>query len=198
MWPLKKLPFEKNSLEPFISKETLDFHFGKHHQTYVNKLNELTKEKPELNSLSLKDLVIKTANIDELKAIFNNAAQVFNHEFFWDSLTAQKQELSDELFTKIEEKFSSLENFKEEFIQAAITQFGSGWVWLVKNKENKLEIIKTANADNPLTKDLTPLFTIDVWEHAYYLDYQNRRPDFVKAILDNLVNWDFVLKNLNK
>ena len=198
MWSLKKLPFEKNSLEPIISEKTIDFHYGKHHQTYVNKLNDLTKEKPELNSLILEDLIKKSANNDELKAIFNNAAQVFNHDFFWQSLSPEKKEISSKLLTKIEEDFTSLENFKEEFIQSALAQFGSGWAWLVKNKENKLGIIKTANADNPLSKDLTPLFAIDVWEHAYYLDYQNKRAEFVEAILDNLVNWDFVEKNLEK
>lgn len=198
MWSLKKLPFEKNSLEPIISEKTIDFHYGKHHQTYVNKLNDLTKEKPELNSLILEDLIKKSANNDELKAIFNNAAQVFNHDFFWQSLSPEKKEISPKLLAKIEEDFTSLENFKEEFIQSALAQFGSGWAWLVKNKENKLGIIKTANADNPLSKDLTPLFTIDVWEHAYYLDYQNKRAEFVEAILDNLVNWDFVEKNLEK
>ena len=198
MWSLKKLPFEKNSLEPIISEKTIDFHYGKHHQTYVNKLNDLTKEKPELNSLILEDLIKKSANNDELKAIFNNAAQVFNHDFFWQSLSPEKKEISPKLLAKIEEDFTSLENFKEEFIQSALAQFGSGWAWLVKNKENKLEIIKTANADNPLSKDLTPLFTIDVWEHAYYLDYQNKRAEFVEAILDNLVNWDFIEKNLEK
>ncbi len=198
MWLLKKLPFEKNSLEPIISEKTIDFHYGKHHQTYVNKLNDLTKEKPELNSLILEDLIKKSANNDELKAIFNNAAQVFNHDFFWQSLSPEKKEISSKLLAKIEEDFTSLENFKEEFIQSALAQFGSGWAWLVKNKENKLGIIKTANADNPLSKDLTPLFAIDVWEHAYYLDYQNKRAEFVEAILDNLVNWDFVEKNLEK
>lgn len=198
MWSLKKLPFEKNSLEPIISEKTIDFHYGKHHQTYVNKLNDLTKEKPELNSLILEDLIKKSANNDELKAIFNNAAQVFNHDFFWQSLSPEKKEISPKLLAKIEEDFTSLENFKEEFIQSALAQFGSGWAWLVKNKENKLEIIKTANADNPLSKDLTPVFTIDVWEHAYYLDYQNKRAEFVEAILDNLVNWDFIEKNLEK
>ncbi len=198
MFPFKKLAFEKNALEPFMSENTLNFHHGKHHQTYVNKLNDLVKDDSELNSLTLEGIIEKTANNEDLKAVFNNAAQVFNHEFFWDCLTPQKQEINAELLKKIIERFSSLENFKEEFTQAAITQFGSGWAWLVKNQAGDLDIFKTANADNPLTKKLIPLFTIDVWEHAYYLDYQNRRPDFVKAILDNLVNWEFVLKNYNK
>ncbi len=198
MFELKKLGFAKYALEPYISSQTIDFHYSKHHQAYVNKLNDLIENKEEFNNLSLEEIIKKTANNQDLATIFNNAGQIYNHNFFWQSLSPDKQEIPADLLIKIEENFSSLENFKEEFTQAAITQFGSGWVWLVKDENNKLILIKTSNADNPLTKNLTPLFTIDVWEHAYYLDYQNKRPEFIKNILDNLVNWEFILENYKK
>ncbi len=198
MFELKKIEFNKNALEPFMSSQTIDFHYGKHHQAYVDKLNNEIKDSQEFSNLSLEEIIKKTANNKNTRSIFNNAAQVFNHDFFWKSLSPQKQEISDEFLAKIEEKFLSFENFKDIFIQTAVSQFGSGWAWLVKNQDNDLDIIKTANADNPLTKNLIPLFTIDLWEHAYYLDYQNRRSDFVEAILDNLVNWEFILKSFKK
>jgi superoxide dismutase, Fe-Mn family len=198
MFELKKLPFLKDSLEPYISENTLDFHYNKHHQAYVNKLNELLKDKSELKNLSLEEIIIKTTNDPDLLAIFNNAAQVYNHDFFWHSLSPSKQTISEELLLKIKENFSSLDKFKEEFSQTALGQFGSGWAWLVRQENNQLSIIKTSNADNPLTKNLIPLFTIDVWEHAYYLDYQNKRADFVQNILDNLINWEFIFKNYKK
>lgn len=198
MFKLNNLNFEKNSLLPYISEKTIEFHYGKHHQTYVNKLNDLIKDNDELNNLSLEEIIKKTANNQDLVAIFNNAAQVYNHDFFWQSLSPKKISIPEELLLKINESFGSIEKLKEELTQAATSQFGSGWAWLVKDNSNNLSIVKTSNANCPITENLIPLFTIDVWEHAYYLDYQNKRPEFVKNILDNLVNWEFVLKNYKK
>ncbi len=198
MFKLNNLNFEKNSLLPYISEKTIEFHYGKHHQTYVNKLNDLIKDNDELNNLSLEEIIKKTANNQDLVAIFNNAAQVYNHDFFWQSLSPKKIAIPEELLLKINESFGSIEKLKEELTQAATGQFGSGWAWLVKDNNNNLSIVKTSNANCPITENLIPLFTIDVWEHAYYLDYQNKRPEFVKNILDNLVNWEFVLENYKK
>ena len=198
MFNLNSLPFEKKSLEPFVSEKTLDFHHGKHHQAYVDNLNKLIAG-TELENLSLMEIIKKTSTNPEQKSIFNNAAQVFNHDFFWHSLqpAVEKLEIPDEILSEIIASFGSLENFKEEFKNSALTQFGSGWVWLVKAGD-KLEIKKTANADPVFLSEVKPLLVIDVWEHAYYLDYQNRRGDFVSAIIDNLLNWQFALDNLKK
>lgn len=193
MFTLKDLPFEKNSFEPSISENTIKFHYGKHHQAYVDKLNELIKGS-DLETLSLEEIIIKSYQNKDLVAIYNNAAQVFNHDFFWQSL---KKDCQAEPSSEIVKEFGSLQNFKEKFLETALSQFGSGWAWLVKDQNNKLSIIKTANADTPLTSNLKPIFTIDVWEHAYYLDHQNRRADFVKIILDQFVNWEFVNKNIS-
>ncbi len=192
MFQLKALPFEKDILEPIISKQTVDFHYGKHHQAYVTKLNELIKN-TDLEALSLEEIILKTYNNQDLKAVYNNAAQVYNHDFFWQSLKKDSQVSPHE---KIVTEFSSLENFKEKFLELALSQFGSGWTWLVQDKDNKLSLLKTSNADNPLVLNFKPIFTIDVWEHAYYLDHQNKRADFVKLILDNLINWEFVNNNI--
>lgn len=198
MFNLNSLPFEKKSLEPFVSEKTLDFHHGKHHQAYVDNLNKLIAG-TELENLSLMEIIKKTSTNPEQKSIFNNAAQVFNHDFFWHSLqpAVEKLEIPDEILSEIIASFGSLENFKEEFKNSALTQFGSGWAWLVKIGD-KLEIKKTANADPVFLSGAKPLLVIDVWEHAYYLDYQNRRGDFVSAIIDNLLNWQFALDNLKK
>lgn len=198
MFNLNSLPFEKKSLEPFVSEKTLDFHHGKHHQAYVDNLNKLIAG-TELENLSLMEIIKKTSTNPEQKSIFNNAAQVFNHDFFWHSLqpAVKKLEIPDEILSEIIASFGSLENFKEEFKNSALTQFGSGWAWLVKI-DDKLEIKKTANADPVFLSGAKPLLVIDVWEHAYYLDYQNRRGDFVSAIIDNLLNWQFALDNLKK
>lgn len=198
MFNLNSLPFEKKSLEPFVSEKTLDFHHGKHHQAYVDNLNKLIAG-TELENLSLMEIIKKTSTNPEQKSIFNNAAQVFNHDFFWHSLqpAVVKLEIPDEILSEIIASFGSLENFKEEFKNSALTQFGSGWAWLVKIGD-KLEIKKTANADPVFLSGAKPLLVIDVWEHAYYLDYQNRRGDFVSAIIDNLLNWQFALDNLKK
>lgn len=198
MFNLISLPFEKKSLEPFISEKTLDFHYGKHHQAYVDNLNKLISG-TELESLSLIEIIKKTAGNPERAGIFNNAAQVYNHDFFWNSLkpVSEKSEISKEFLVEIISSFGSLENFKEELKNSALTQFGSGWVWLVKAGD-KLEVIKTANADTAFLHDAKPLLVIDVWEHAYYLDYQNRRGDFVLAVIENLLNWQFAVENFKE
>ncbi|HPY08351.1 MAG: superoxide dismutase [Patescibacteria group bacterium] len=197
MFQLNPLPFAKNALEPYISEKTVEFHYDKHHQTYVDNLNKLINE-TELAKQDLESIIIKTKNNPNQAAIFNNAAQVFNHDFFWQSLTpnSEEQKISDSMLALINKSFGSLDNFWAELKTAALAQFGSGWVWLVED-EGALKIIKTANADNPLTLDLKPLFTIDVWEHAYYLDYQNRRADFIEACF-KIINWHFAEKNLTR
>lgn len=196
MFTLSSLPFKLSDLEPYISQKTLEFHYGKHHQTYIDNLNKLVAGSA-LENETLDSIIIKTSDDLEKIGIFNNAAQVYNHNFFWASLnpTAVKKEISAELSAVISKTFGSLENFQLEFKTACLAQFGSGWVWLVKEGAD-LKIIKTANADTPLAHGLKPLFTIDVWEHSYYLDYQNRRADYVEAILKNLVNWEFMASNL--
>lgn len=196
MFTLSLLPYDLADLEPQLSKKTLEFHYGKHHQTYVDNLNKLITGS-DLENDTLDNIIIKTSSNPEKIGIFNNAAQVYNHNFFWASLlpVAKAKEISPRLLTLISESFNSLDNFYVEFKAACLAQFGSGWVWLVKDGK-KLKIMKTANADNPLTHNLIPLFVVDVWEHAYYLDYQNRRADYVEAILKNLINWEFVENNL--
>ncbi len=195
MFELPELPFDKAALEPFISANTFDFHHGKHHKAYVDNLNNLVKDTPMMN-MELNEIIVKCAGDSSAVGIFNNAAQVFNHSFFWKCMKKNGGgEMPAELKEKIEQAFGSVENFMVEFKTAATTQFGSGWAWLVQDG-GELKIMKTANADTPIAHGLKPLLTVDVWEHAYYLDYQNRRPDFVQAFLDNLVNWDFVLRNM--
>ena len=192
---LPALPFDKSALEPHISAKTFEFHHGKHHQAYVTNLNNLIKDS-ELEKLPLEKIVRETAGVPEKAGIFNNAAQVFNHTFFWNSMKPNGGgEPSAALKAKLAEAFGSFDKFKEEFKAAAVSQFGSGWAWLVIDA-GKMKIVKTANADTPIAHGQTPLLTVDVWEHAYYLDYQNRRPDFVQTFLDHLVNWEFVEKNL--
>lgn len=197
MFNLSPLPFDKNSLEPYISEKTLDFHYNKHHQAYLDNLNKLIIG-TELEHLSLEDIIIKTAGQAEQSAVFNNAAQVYNHNFFWQSLSVNESDcqINDQTLALISENFGSLEGFYEKFKAAGLAQFGSGWVWLVKGN-NGLEIIRTANAENPLALGLKPLFVVDVWEHAYYLDYQNKRGDFLDICLKKLVNWNFIANNLN-
>ncbi len=196
MFILSSLPYDKSALEPHISARTIDFHYGKHHQTYVDNLNKLIAN-TEFETMKLEDIILKTAGSLNQAAVFNNAAQVYNHDFFWRSLkpTGEISEPSAVLNSLIEKSFGSPENFYNEFKAAAIGQFGSGWVWLVKDGEN-LKIIKTANADTPIVHGLKPLLVIDVWEHAYYLDYQNRRGDFVGNAMSNLLNWKFAESNL--
>ena len=194
---LPALPYPMNALEPHTSAKTLDFHHGKHHQAYVTNLNNLVKDSP-MASQSLEQL-IKTSYKDDSKiGIFNNAAQVWNHTFFWNCMKpAGGGAPTGNVAAAIDRDLGGLAKFKDDFKAAAVGQFGSGWAWLVVDG-GKLKITRTANAVNPLAEGQTALLTCDVWEHAYYLDFQNRRPDFVQAFLDHLVNWDFVAQNLAK
>lgn len=193
---LPALPFAETALEPHMSAKTLQFHHGKHHATYVAKTNELIGGTP-LEGKPLEE-IIKAAHGDSSKQVlFNNAAQVWNHTFFWNCLSPKGGAPEGDVKAAIEKSFGSVEKFKDEFKAAAVGQFGSGWAWLV-SEGGALKITKTPNADTPMVHGQTALFTVDVWEHAYYLDYQNRRPDFVQTILDKLANWDFVAANLAK
>ena len=194
---LPPLPFPKNALEPYTSAKTLEFHHGKHHQTYVKTLNELIEGTP-LERQSLEE-IIKATYKDEAKIkVFNNAAQVWNHNFFWNCLKPNGGGApTGDLVQALKRDFGDVHKFEEEFKKAAVDQFGSGWAWLVADK-GKLKITHTLNGVDPVALGQTALLTCDVWEHAYYLDYQNRRPDFVEAFLDHLVNWDFVGQNLAK
>ncbi len=192
---LAPLPYADNALEPVISAHTLSFHYGKHHKTYVDNLNKLITD-TDLAGQSLEKIITATAGRADKAAIFNNAAQIWNHMFYWHSLSPNGGgDPSAALKQKIEASFGSLDACKKEFATAAMTQFGSGWAWLVQDGD-KIAVAKTGNADSPLTKNTRPLLTIDVWEHAYYLDYQNRRVDYVNTILDKLINWNFAAANL--
>jgi Fe-Mn family superoxide dismutase len=191
---LPALPYDKAALEPHMSAQTFDFHHGKHHNAYVTNLNNLVKDTP-MATLSLEEVILEAAKSGNA-GVFNNAAQVWNHTFFWNCMTPNGGGApTGAIAEKIDAAFGSYDKFKEEFKQAGVTQFGSGWAWLVI-EDGALKIVKTANAETPMTKGQTALLTCDVWEHAYYLDYQNRRPDFLGVFLDNLVNWDFVNTNL--
>lgn len=191
---LPPLPYPENALEPVISANTLSFHYGKHHKAYVDNLNKLIAG-TEFADKSLEEVITETAGKADRAGIFNNAAQVWNHTFYWNSLSPNGGgDPPSSLKKKIETSFGGVDAFKKEFANAAVTQFGSGWAWLVKDGDG-LKIIKTSNADMPLTKGLKPLLTIDVWEHAYYLDYQNRRPDYANALIDKLINWGFAEDN---
>lgn len=193
---LAPLPYADNALEPVISAHTLSFHYGKHHKAYVDNLNKLVAD-TALAGQSLEEIIKATAGQADKAGIFNNAAQVWNHMFYWHSLSPNGGgEPPAALKQKIEAAFGSVDACKKELANAAVTQFGSGWAWLVQDGD-KLAIAKTSNADSPLTKNSRPLLTIDVWEHAYYLDYQNRRPDYVNTILDKLINWEFAAANLS-
>ena len=192
---LPPLPYMDNALDPAISANTISFHYGKHHKAYVDNLNKLIAG-TEFVGLSLDKIITETAGKADKVAIFNNAAQAWNHAFYWNSLTPKSGgEPSVVLKQKIEASFGTLDACKKELFTAATTQFGSGWAWLVIDGD-KIKVVKTGNADLPLVKGLKPLLTIDVWEHAYYLDYQNRRADYVNVILDKLLNWDFAADNL--
>jgi Fe-Mn family superoxide dismutase len=194
---LPPLPYAINALEPHISSRTLEIHHGKHHNAYVVNLNNLTKDSP-LAKQSLEQVILSAAGDAAKVGIFNNAAQVWNHTFYWHCL---KQggggQPTGTLAAAIDAAFGSFDGFKEQFKQAAATQFGSGWAWLVAEGKT-LKITKTGNADLPMAHGQVALLTCDVWEHAYYLDYQNRRPDYVQTFLDSLVNWEFVAENFEK
>ncbi|RDS85329.1 superoxide dismutase [Dyella psychrodurans] len=188
---LPPLPYEKNALEPNISAETLEFHYGKHHQAYVTNLNNLIKG-TEFESAALEDIIKKSSG-----GVFNNAAQIWNHTFYWHSMRSPKDgnAPSGKLADAIAKAFGSFDKFKEEFTKSAVGNFGSGWTWLVQRPDGSLGIVNTSNAATPITGSDKPLFTIDVWEHAYYIDYRNARPKYVESFW-NLVNWDFAAKNL--
>ena len=188
---LPPLPYAHDALAPHMSKETLEYHHDKHHKTYVDNLNKLVPG-TEFEKMDL-EAIIKKSN----GGVFNNAAQIWNHTFFWNCLSPKGGgEPTGALLDAIKRDFGSFDTFKEKFSDVTIKTFGSGWGWLVKNKEGKLEIVSTSNAGNPMTEGKTPLLTCDVWEHAYYIDYRNKRLDYLGAFW-KVVNWDFVAKNLN-
>lgn len=185
---LPNLPYADDALSPYISQKTMSFHYGKHHKAYVDNLNKLIAG-TDFEQMSLEDIIKKTVGNPDQIGIFNNAAQSWNHDFFWNSMKPNGGGKPNEsLLSRLEKDFGSYDKFREEFKTAALTQFGSGWAWLVE-KDGKLSIIKTSNADTPIAHGLKPIITIDVWEHAYYLDYQNLRANFIDAYLDHLVKW---------
>ena len=188
---LPALPYAMDALAPHISAETLEFHYGKHHQTYVTKLNGLIPG-TEFENMSLEDIVGKSSG-----GVFNNAAQVWNHTFYWNCLSPNGGGApNDKLASALQGSFGSVDAFKEQFTNSAVNNFGSGWTWLVQNSDGKLVLENTSNAATPLTGASTPLLTCDVWEHAYYIDYRNARPKYLDAFW-NLVNWDFVTDNMS-
>jgi len=191
---LARLPYAENALEPAITARTIGFHYGKHHKGYVDNLNKLVAG-TEYADLPLEKIITATAGRAERAAVFNNAAQAWNHTFYWKSMRPKGGgEPPAALKQKIEASFGGLDTCKKELANAAVSQFGSGWAWLVRDGD-KLRVVKTANAEVPLTSGMKPLLVIDVWEHAYYLDYQNRRADYVNGVLDKLINWEFALQN---
>ena len=193
---LPSLPYANDALAPYMSAETLDFHHGKHHQTYVTNLNNLLKDH-ELQSSSLEDIVVKASKDASMAGIFNNAGQHWNHILFWQCMKPNGGgSIPSELEGRLNSDFGSVEQFKEAFIQAGTTQFGSGWAWLAIDK-GKLVVTKSPNASNPLVDGMKPILGCDVWEHSYYIDYRNKRPDYLKAFLDSLVNWEFVASQLD-
>jgi len=192
---LPPLPYPDDALEPVISARTIGFHYGKHHQAYVDNLNKLVAGTP-MAEMSLEQVIQSSTGVAEHTGLFNNAAQVWNHTFYWNGMRAKGGgKPGKELGERIEKDFGGYDAMRKDLFTAASTQFGSGWAWLVEDA-GTLKVVKTGNADNPLTRGMKPLFTIDVWEHAYYLDYQNRRADYVNAVLDKLIDWDFVAANL--
>lgn len=187
---LPSLPFPKDSLRPYISEETIEFHYGKHHAAYVNNLNNLIVG-TEYESFSLEEIIIKSSG-----PIFNNAAQTWNHTFFWNCLSPNGGGIPKGLvLDEINKNFGSFDEFKSKFSNSAISLFGSGWAWLAKANDGTLQIVQLSNAGNPMTQGMKPILTIDVWEHAYYIDYRNARSKFVDSFWE-IVNWDFVLQNL--
>ena len=194
---LPPLPYADTALEPHMSAKTFSFHHAKHHNAYVTNLNNLIDGKPMADS-SLEEIIMASAGKADMAGVFNNAAQVWNHTFFWSSMKpGGGGKPTGAIAAKIDADLGGYDSFVEKFKAAATTQFGSGWAWLVV-KDGKLDIMKTGNADTPMVHGATALLTLDVWEHAYYLDFQNRRPDFIQSFLDNLVNWDFANENLAK
>ncbi len=195
---LPPLPYEQNALEPYISGKTVSLHYGKHHQGYVSKLNELVLG-TEFAELKLEEIIAKTSVGRNQETLFNNAAQVWNHNFYWNSLTPEGgKKPTGELERNIEISFGSYENLIQKFAETGMSQFGSGWVWLVK-EDGKLRIFQTPDAENPISERRgTALLALDVWEHAYYLDYENRRNDYLARVLDKLINWNFAAENFSR
>lgn len=192
---LPNLPYDKDSFKPHFTAETFDYHHGKHHQTYVTNLNNLLKDNIELQKMDLEELIAHSSSNSNY-AIFNNVAQIWNHSFFWHSIKPNGGKApTGTLLELINKDFGSFENFCEQFKTAAIGQFGSGWAWLVQH-DNKLQIIKTANAETPIANGMKPLIACDVWEHAYYIDYRNKRPDYVDVFIKYMINWEFAEHNL--
>jgi len=194
---LPTLPYSKEALSPYLTPETLDFHHGKHHNAYVVNLNKLLADSP-LKGKSLEEVILASHRKSDMVGIFNNAAQIWNHSFYWHSMKPNGGgEPSGDLLSQIVKDFGDFESFKAKFKEAGATQFGSGWAWLVWNKD-KLQITKSLNADSPITEGLLPIITCDVWEHAYYIDFRNKRPDYLDIFLDKLVNWEFAENNFAK
>lgn len=191
---LPQLPWAEDALDPVISARTIGLHYRKHHKAYVDKLNELVAGTP-LADMPLELVIAQSAGDSEGRKIFNNAAQHWNHAFFWNCLAPKPGAPSGDLVRRLESDLGGLERFKADFAKAAVETFGSGWAWLVL-RDGKLEIVSTSNAGTPLTMGATPLLTLDVWEHAYYVDYENRRPEYAKAVIDRLLNWDFARQQL--
>lgn len=194
---LPPLPYADDALAPVISANTISFHYGKHHKGYVDVLNK-TLPGTEFATASLEQIIKTTAGVADKQSLFNAAAQVWNHTFYWNSMKPNGGGApSGDLAKKLDATFTSYDNFKKELVTAATGQFGSGWAWLV-SESGALKVIKTPNAETPISKGQVPLLTIDVWEHAYYLDYQNKRADYVNAVIDKLLNWDFAAANFKK
>jgi len=193
---LPALPYAQNALEPYISAKTMSFHYGKHHQAYIDALNKLVAGTPWATGQTLEQIAVETVGIADKAPVFNNAAQAWNHAFFWKCMKPGGGGApTGKLLEMIDKSFGTFDKFKDAFTTAAVAQFGSGWVWLVQEGD-ALKIVKTSNADTPMAHGQTALLTCDVWEHAYYLDYQNRRKDFVEAFLNHLANWDFAASQL--
>ena len=191
---LPPLPYAENALEPVISARTIGFHYGKHHQAYLDNLNKLVAG-TKFADLSLEQIIARSAGQPESSAVFNNAAQAWNHAFYWQSMSPSGGgHPPAALRQRIETSFGSVDGCRTELAKAAVSQFGSGWAWLVLDGD-RIRVVGTANAEVPLTQGMKPLLVIDVWEHAYYLDHQNRRADYVQAVLDKLINWEFALQN---
>jgi Fe-Mn family superoxide dismutase len=188
---LPDLPFPPDSLEPYISKDTIKFHYGKHHNAYVENTIKLISG-TDLEDKSIEEIIMTSSNNNKMVSIFNNAAQVWNHSFYWNCMKpGGGGNPYDSICDKIDKTIGKYDEFLSNFKSVAMSQFGSGWAWLVLKNDNTLDLVKTSNADTPLTDNLKPVLTVDVWEHAYYLDYQNRRAEYLDAFFDHLINWDF-------
>ena len=188
---LPKLDYSKDALSPIMSEETLDLHHGKHHQTYIDKLNSFIKDN-EMSKMSLEDIILKSSNEKDMTGIFNNASQHWNHNLFWKCMKPKGGgKIPPKLEKRLISDFGNVEVFKEKFKDAGVTQFGSGWCWLSIDND-KLVVTKTANASNPLIENMKPILGCDVWEHSYYIDYRNRRPEYLDKFINDLINWEFV------